>query len=97
MTDREQHSENRDCGADAAAYVLGALEPGEVEAFRAHMATCVVCRDEVSAARAFHDPPGVPGPYTIANYRARFTTVATNKAPFNGTKPFGKDGAALGY
>jgi anti-sigma-K factor RskA len=49
MTDREQHAENRDCGADAAAYVLGALEPEEVEAFRAHMATCVVCRDEVSA------------------------------------------------
>jgi anti-sigma factor RsiW len=41
MTDREQHAENRDCGADAAAYVLGALEPEEVEAFRAHMATCV--------------------------------------------------------
>jgi hypothetical protein len=41
--------EHRDCGMDAAAYVLGALEPDELEAFRTHMSTCVVCRDEVNA------------------------------------------------
>jgi anti-sigma factor RsiW len=49
MTSPESMGEHRDCGMDAAAYVLGALEPEELEAFRAHMATCVVCRDEVSA------------------------------------------------
>src|SRR4051812_42702895 len=38
-----------DCGGDAAAYVLGALEPEEAEAFRRHLASCVVCRDEVAA------------------------------------------------
>jgi anti-sigma-K factor RskA len=43
--------ETRDCGGDLAAYVLGALEPEEVEAFRAHLETCVVCRDEVLAFR----------------------------------------------
>lgn len=43
---------HRDCGADAAAYALGALEPGEAEAFRHHLATCVVCRDEVATFRA---------------------------------------------
>lgn len=42
-------SEKRDCGADAAAYVLGALEPAEAAAFRLHLANCVVCRDEVTA------------------------------------------------
>jgi anti-sigma-K factor RskA len=31
---------------DAAAYALGALEPEEAEAFRRHMAECVICRDE---------------------------------------------------
>lgn len=42
-------SETRDCGGDAAAYTLGALEPREAEAFRAHMRECAVCRDEVEA------------------------------------------------
>lgn len=42
-------SGTHDCGGDAAAYVLGALEPGEAEAFRAHMHECAVCRDEVES------------------------------------------------
>jgi anti-sigma-K factor RskA len=42
-------SGQHDCGADAAAYVLGALEPAEAEAFSRHLATCAVCRDEVAA------------------------------------------------
>ncbi len=49
MTGTEHSSETRDCGGDVAAYVLGALEPGEVEAFQAHLETCVVCRDELVA------------------------------------------------
>jgi len=39
----------RDCGADAAAYVLGALDPAQAEEFRRHMSTCTVCQDEVAA------------------------------------------------
>jgi anti-sigma-K factor RskA len=42
-------SDTHDCAGDAAAYVLGALEPGEVEAFRRHLDHCGVCRDEVDA------------------------------------------------
>ena len=49
MSERRPMSESHECGGDAAAYVLGALEPDEVEAFRLHMASCVVCRDEVAA------------------------------------------------
>lgn len=40
---------------DAAAYVLGALEAEELEAFRAHMAQCAICRDEVSAFQQVAD------------------------------------------
>lgn len=36
------------CG-DAAAYALGALEPAEAEAFRAHLQGCTICRDELAA------------------------------------------------
>jgi anti-sigma-K factor RskA len=39
----------RDCGNDAAAYALGALEPAEAGAFERHMESCAVCRDEVAA------------------------------------------------
>jgi anti-sigma-K factor RskA len=41
-------SQMHDCGGDAAAYALGALEPAEAEAFRRHLAECVVCRDELA-------------------------------------------------
>ncbi|HEY1509140.1 MAG TPA: anti-sigma factor [Solirubrobacteraceae bacterium] len=44
-----------DCGADAAAYVLGALEPNEAEAFSRHLDTCIVCRDEVTAFQQVAD------------------------------------------
>ena len=36
------------CGEDAAAYVLGALEPDEAQAFRAHLADCAACQKEVA-------------------------------------------------
>lgn len=49
MSAHESMGEHRDCGIDAAAYVLGALEPDELEGFRAHLTTCAICRDEVSA------------------------------------------------
>ncbi|HET6870657.1 MAG TPA: anti-sigma factor [Solirubrobacteraceae bacterium] len=39
----------RECGVNAAAYVLGALEPAEAEAFRRHIDECAACRDEVAA------------------------------------------------
>jgi anti-sigma factor RsiW len=39
--------EINDCGGDAAAYALGALEPAQAEAFRRHLEQCAVCRDEL--------------------------------------------------
>src|SRR5947209_19167082 len=63
--DMAPDTHDTDCGADAAAYVLGALEPAEASAFRAHLATCAICRDEVSAFGAVVDalPLGAP-PHT---------------------------------
>jgi anti-sigma-K factor RskA len=39
------------CGDNAAPYVLGALPEGEREAFRGHLESCVICREEVAALR----------------------------------------------
>jgi anti-sigma-K factor RskA len=55
MTPEDSMSSKHDCGEDAAAYVLGALEPQESRAFRRHMAECVVCRDEVAAFQQVAD------------------------------------------
>lgn len=49
MTGRDQASGSHTCGGDAAAYVLGALDPDEVEAYVAHLHGCAVCRDEIAA------------------------------------------------
>jgi anti-sigma-K factor RskA len=49
MSWMDQESDTCECGADVAAYVLGALDSGETEAFRAHLRSCVVCRDELDA------------------------------------------------
>jgi anti-sigma-K factor RskA len=38
-----------DCGGDAAAYVLGAMDPAEAEEFQRHLVSCPHCREEVDA------------------------------------------------
>jgi anti-sigma-K factor RskA len=62
MTTSDRVFGQGDCGADAAAYLLGTLESGEVEAFRCHLATCVVCRDEIATLQMVLDalPVAVP-------------------------------------
>lgn len=49
MIPPEHTHDQHDCGGDVAAYALGALEPAEAEAFRRHLETCAICRDELSA------------------------------------------------
>lgn len=49
MSETKDMSGTHDCGGDAAAYVLGALEPAEARVFRIHLEECAVCRDEVEA------------------------------------------------
>jgi anti-sigma-K factor RskA len=61
MSDRSQLGHGN-CGVDAAAYALGALEPGEAEAFRRHLATCVVCRDEVATFEELTDAMALAAP-----------------------------------
>ena len=50
MSVDEPHIEEPDgCRASAAPYVLGALTDEEHEAFRVHLQSCSVCREEVAA------------------------------------------------
>jgi anti-sigma-K factor RskA len=49
MSDEEREPMSSDCGEDAAPYVLGALTDDEHAAFVVHLASCAICRDEVTA------------------------------------------------
>ncbi len=49
MSNENQVIDEHGCGADVAAYALGALDPEEVDAFRRHLESCAVCRDELAA------------------------------------------------
>lgn len=82
MTSREPMSENPDCGLDAAAYVLGALEPDEAEAFRRHLEQCAVCRDEVSSLRHVVDALPMAAPqYPVPRGLRRRVVGAARRAP----------------
>ena len=48
MSGEDRVANGHRCGEDAAAYALGALEPSEAEAFRAHLAQCAACQKEVA-------------------------------------------------
>lgn len=48
-------SEDHDCGADVAAYALGALDEREADRFAEHLHECTICRDELQAFRAVVD------------------------------------------
>lgn len=60
-----------DCGADAAAYALGALEPDEAERFKAHLEDCVVCRDELTAFQQVTDALPMAAPQHAVPRRLR--------------------------
>jgi anti-sigma factor RsiW len=83
MTFREPMSENPDCGQDAAAYVLGALEPDEADEFRRHLEQCAVCREEVSSLRHVVDalPMAAPQYPLPRGLRGRVLGEARRKPP----------------
>lgn len=73
MSDEDQIRPGRECGGDVAAYALGALEPAEAEAVRAHLETCAVCRDELAAFEQVVDtlPLSAPAHRAPAGLRRR--------------------------
>jgi anti-sigma-K factor RskA len=71
MSERDVTSETRDCGGDAAAYALGALEPAEAEAFRQHLESCIVCRDELAAFQQVVDVLPMTAPQYSPSRRLR--------------------------
>jgi anti-sigma-K factor RskA len=74
MTDHEQFS------ADAAAYVLGALELDELQAFRTHLSSCPICRDEVASLQGAADALPLAAPQYQAPRELRHSVMAAVRA-----------------
>lgn len=65
MTEHDRTSTGRP-GDDVAAYALGALDEAEAAAFRRHLETCAVCRDELAAFRSVVDVLALSAPQRSA-------------------------------
>ena len=74
--DRRPTDGEHDCGADVAAYALGALDADEVAAFEHHLAGCVICRDELTAFRAVVDVLPMSAPAMAAPRRVKRRVMA---------------------
>ncbi len=80
--DEHGHEPDAPCArcADAAAYVLGALEEQEVAPFREHLAGCAVCRAEVTQLQVVADSLGLGVPSRSAPETLRARIMATAHA-----------------
>jgi hypothetical protein len=67
---------------NAAAYVLGALEESELDAYRGHLTGCSACRDEVLLLQPVADSlaVGVPRVQAPEGLRARLMAVVHGEA-----------------
>ncbi|HZB75848.1 MAG TPA: anti-sigma factor [Solirubrobacteraceae bacterium] len=75
-------SEHADWGDSAAAFVLGALPPEELEAFRAHLGGCAECRRAVEELQVAADalPMGVQQLAPPPALKARIMAVVESEA-----------------
>jgi anti-sigma-K factor RskA len=92
MSPADPHGEQGDCGRDAGAYALGALDPGELEEFRRHLAGCAVCRDEVAALRSLVEVLPMASPQLAVPRELRrrvLTDVRAARRAASGAQPRG--------
>jgi hypothetical protein len=81
-----EHDRFRD---DCGAYVLGALEEQEAEALRGHLASCIVCRDDVDRLTAAAEVLGLGVPQFAAppELRARVLDAVRAEAALSEPAP----------
>ena len=80
MSGGAPHGEHGDCGRDVGAYLLGALDAGELERFRRHVAGCVVCRDELAALQSVVDLLPMAAPQLAVSRALRRGVLADVRA-----------------
>jgi anti-sigma-K factor RskA len=98
MSTRDRSADPRGCGDDVAAYALGALDPAEAEAFRAHLKTCAACREELAAFKTVVDvlPMGAPQHRAPRRLRRRVMSAVEHDVRERGGQPERRRRPALG-
>jgi anti-sigma-K factor RskA len=87
MSDDALTDDRHSRGGDAAAYVLGALEPEEAEAFRHHMDTCASCRHEVVALQQVADALPLASPQQRPPRRLKRKVMRSVRSESRGQAP----------
>ena len=87
--------DSHDCGGDAAAYVLGALDPVEVSAFEKHLAECAVCRDEIESLRGVVQSLPMAAPQYPAPRRLRRRIMSAVREEQAAARPARRPGRGL--
>jgi anti-sigma-K factor RskA len=77
MNEQGTGSTPEGCGGNAAPYVLGALTEEEHVAFVAHLQSCAICRDEVSALEVVADALPAAAPQVLAPVELKDRVMAT--------------------
>jgi anti-sigma-K factor RskA len=80
MSSDDPRDTSEGCGQDAAPYVLGALPDAEQEAFRAHLESCAICREEVASLEVVAHSLSAAVPQLSAPAEVRNRVMATVKA-----------------
>jgi anti-sigma factor RsiW len=81
-----------DFAGDAAAYLLGSLEPQEAEAFRQHLETCPACQEELSALQPAAGALPLGAPQHAAPRELRRRVMAEVNADARRTREPGRSG-----
>jgi anti-sigma-K factor RskA len=83
------HLDREGCGSNAAAYVLGALSDDEGRAFRSHLQSCAVCREEVAALSVVADalPAAAPQLTAPSELKRRVMAAVREEAPRVSARP----------
>jgi anti-sigma-K factor RskA len=86
----------RDCGHDAGAYVLGALEPEEVRRFREHLKDCPSCKKEVASLGSVVEALPMAAPQLAVNRALRRRVMADVRAARRATRHEGRRSGTAG-
>jgi anti-sigma-K factor RskA len=89
MSPESHDGAHEGCAQDAAPYVLGALTEPEYEAFKVHLESCAICREEVAALQvvAASLPAAVPQLTASPDLKSRVMATVEAEAKLRNPRP----------